>query len=69
MRMYGPAPTEPGQDDQADHRTAHKHSNAADLERLRQTATAQRPAPTTANDLAAESSHLGAVPVACPIER
>ena len=36
-------------------RTAHKYSNATDRERPQGTATGQRPAPTTANDLPAES--------------
>jgi hypothetical protein len=40
-------------------RTAQKYSNASSRERLRQAAARQRPAPTTANDLAARSSHRG----------
>jgi hypothetical protein len=40
-------------------RTAQKYSNAIGRERLRQAANRQRPAPTTANDLAARSSHRG----------
>ena len=40
-------------------RTAHKYSNVIDHERPQGTATGQRPAPTTANDLPAESSHRG----------
>jgi hypothetical protein len=40
-------------------RTAQKYSNAIGRERLRQAAHRQRPAPTTANDLAARSSHRG----------
>ncbi len=38
-------------------RTAVEYSNAIGRERLRQAPTGQRPAPTTANDLAARSSH------------
>src|SRR5215813_5724785 len=41
-------------------RTAREYSNASDWERLGQTPTKHRPAPTTANDLSAESSHRGA---------
>jgi hypothetical protein len=49
-----------GQSDQPAQDTARKYSNAGDRERLQQAATERWPAPTTANDLAAESSHLGA---------
>src|SRR5262245_52120347 len=41
-------------------RTAREYSNASDWERLGQTPTKHRPAPTTANDLSAKSSHRGA---------
>jgi hypothetical protein len=41
----------------AGYRTAHKYSNPTGRERLREPVTGQRPAPATANDLAAESSH------------
>jgi hypothetical protein len=45
--------------DEAEHRTADKYSNANDGVRFRPTAANQRPAPTTASDLDAESSHRG----------
>jgi len=38
-------------------RTAHEYSNVIVRERLRPTATGLRPAPATASDLVAESSH------------
>jgi hypothetical protein len=49
--------------DEIECRTAQKHSNANGRERLRQAATGQRAAPTTANDLGAESSHRGITPI------
>src|SRR5437773_8605578 len=42
-----------------DTRTAQEYSNTTGRERPRQAATRQRPAPTTSNDLVAESSHRG----------
>lgn len=53
-------------DHQPDHnriRTADEYSNVSSRERLRQTATGQWPAPMTANDLAARSSHRGDHPI------
>ena len=43
----------------AQRRAAHQYSNAIGRERLREASTGQRPVPTTANDLAARSSHRG----------